>query len=179
MPLKKSPGLLFAIITALTASAHGALYDRGNGMIHDSGANLTWLQDMNYAKSSGYSATGLMNWSEAALWTTGLNVGGYNDWHLPADMGRLLSVEPGNSGALTNTGPFLNVQSGNTYGMARPLTLAPLAAAFSSTNGAQLIADPETHYYATAVRVGDVPVPAAMWLLGGGLIGLASLARRQ
>jgi len=37
-------------------------------------------------------------------------------------------------------------------------------------------------YYALAVRPGDVsavPVPAAVWLFGSGLMGLLGLARRK
>jgi len=179
MPSKTALSLLFAVIAALTASAHATLYDRGNGMVYDSNTNLTWLQDMNYAKTSGYSATGLMTWARAAVWTMNLNVGGFHDWYLPYDMERVFLVELGNTGPLTNTGPFLNLQSNSTYWMLGPLTLAPYTVAYSSADGAQLVVDPETHYYATAVRVGDIPVPAAMWLLGSGLIGLAGLARRQ
>lgn len=43
----------------------GALYDRGNGMIYDDLSNVAWLQDANYAHSSGYDSDGLMTWNEA------------------------------------------------------------------------------------------------------------------
>ncbi len=71
------------LILGLSSTAQAALVDRGNGMIYDSDQNLTWLQDANYARTSGYHATGWMAWSAAASWAAGLNVGGYTDWRLP------------------------------------------------------------------------------------------------
>ena len=48
--------------------------------------------------------------------------------------------------------------------------------------GAQGHGSKSTHWYAWAVRDGDVaavPIPAAAWLFGSGLIGLMGLARRK
>lgn len=59
------------------------LQDRGGGMIYDSYLNITWLQDANYAKTSGYDADGIMNWSAATTWAANLVYGGYSDWRLP------------------------------------------------------------------------------------------------
>ncbi|MDH5301824.1 MAG: PEP-CTERM sorting domain-containing protein [Gammaproteobacteria bacterium] len=64
-------------------SANAALIDRGNGMIYDSDQNLTWLQDANYAKTSGYDANGRMDWDAAITWASNLVFGGYDDWRLP------------------------------------------------------------------------------------------------
>ena len=68
---------------AVTTSANAALIDRGNGMIYDSDQNLTWLQDANYAKTSGYDADGRMTWDAATTWASDLVFGGYDDWRLP------------------------------------------------------------------------------------------------
>lgn len=61
---------------ALALLAHGAaqaeLFDRGGGLIYDSTLNITWLQDANYAKTSGYDADGVMTWPEAMRWAAGL-----------------------------------------------------------------------------------------------------------
>ncbi len=72
-----------------------ARYDRGNGMIYDSTQNITWLQDSNYAKISGYaaanviafqsdyiSADGLMSWKSATTWADNLVYQGISGWHL-------------------------------------------------------------------------------------------------
>jgi hypothetical protein len=77
-----------AVVLASSA-AQAALIDRGGGLIYDDVLNVTWLQDANYAKTSGYDADGLMNWSAANAWAAGLvfhdsvrNVD-FSDWRLP------------------------------------------------------------------------------------------------
>lgn len=59
-------GLLFSL------NAEAALYDRGSGLIYDDQTNLTWLQDVNYAKTSGFDGDGLMNWDTAQTWVSNL-----------------------------------------------------------------------------------------------------------
>lgn len=70
-------------------SVQASLFDRGSGLIYDDVLNLTWLQDANYAKTSGYDDDGSMDWEGANNWATSLvyhdnirNVD-YNDWRLP------------------------------------------------------------------------------------------------
>lgn len=63
--------------------ASATLIDRGNGMIYDSNRNLTWLQDTNYARTSGYDSDGLMSWGDAMAWAENLSYGGHDDWRLP------------------------------------------------------------------------------------------------
>ncbi len=77
------PFLTLLLFTGLSTAAHAVLIDRGNGMIYDSGQNLTWLQDANYARTSGYDTDGLMSWDTATAWAAGLSYGGYDDWRLP------------------------------------------------------------------------------------------------
>lgn len=87
----------------LTGIANGTLIDRGNGLIYDSIRNITWLNDANYAQTSGYaydldyfknnywnrmgdSGSGKMTWCEAVAWIDYLNRsrhGGFTDWRLP------------------------------------------------------------------------------------------------
>jgi hypothetical protein len=89
---KKRLSLLGCLsILALFAAVPGyaTLWDRGGGLIYDDVLKVTWLQDANYAKTSGYHATGRMNWDEAVAWANGLSyydpVRGvtWNDWRLP------------------------------------------------------------------------------------------------
>lgn len=68
----------------LSTPAQAALYDRGNGMIYDDVLNITWLQDANYAQTSGYDSDGVMTWDEANTWANQLVYGGYSDWRLPS-----------------------------------------------------------------------------------------------
>jgi hypothetical protein len=71
------------LFLALSGTAQASLIDRGNGMIYDQDLNITWLQDANYAKTSGYDADGLMVWQAANDWANNLTYGGYSDWRLP------------------------------------------------------------------------------------------------
>jgi hypothetical protein len=73
---------LIASIAFFTATANAGLIDRGNGMIYDDVQDITWLQDANYAMTSGYDADGLMYWQEAIDWADQLTVGGYDGWRL-------------------------------------------------------------------------------------------------
>ncbi len=66
----------------LSSTASAALIDRGNGMIYDDVLDITWLQDANYAKTSGYDADGRMSWDDAVAWADTLVFGGYDDWRL-------------------------------------------------------------------------------------------------
>jgi hypothetical protein len=66
-----------------TSPTHADLWDRGGGLIYDDVLKITWLQDANYAKTSGYDSDGLMNWSQATTWAANLVYGGYSDWRLP------------------------------------------------------------------------------------------------
>ena len=92
----------------LSGAAQAALIDRGGGLIYDNVLNITWLQDANYAKTSGYDADGRMNWADANAWAANLSYGGYDDWRLPT------TVDTGTSGcnwANSGTDCGYNVQT--------------------------------------------------------------------
>ncbi|MBT3043515.1 MAG: DUF1566 domain-containing protein [Candidatus Thiodiazotropha sp. (ex Codakia orbicularis)] len=103
--LVSSMGIL---MLGLGATTQAALVDRGNGMIYDSDQGLTWLQDTNYAMTSGYDADGFMNWHQAVTWADGLNFGGYDDWRLPTvvDIGT-----PGENWSYNGTDAGYNVDT--------------------------------------------------------------------
>ncbi|MBD9356782.1 Lcl domain-containing protein [Methylomonas albis] len=70
-------------------SSSAALYDRGGGLIYDDTQDITWLQDANYAKTTGLNIYGELNWYAAQNWVSNLvyhdsvrNVI-YSDWRLP------------------------------------------------------------------------------------------------
>jgi len=99
--------LLFTSILSVSSVASAGLIDRGNGMIYDDVLDVTWLQDTNYALTSGYSvvnanstneyipgttadeysqqiyANGAMGFNAANTWVDQLNYGGFSDWRLP------------------------------------------------------------------------------------------------
>ena len=119
------------IAAAIPGVSHGALINRGNGTIYDSDLNISWLQDADYAKTSGYTSTyydrpdGYMNWYEANAWATNLVFAGYDDWRLPTagggsgyninvgELGHLYYDElKGTAGALASVSPFINFTGG-------------------------------------------------------------------
>ena len=81
-------GLLLAGIM-VSGVAQATLVDRGGGLLYDDVLNITWLQDANYAKTSGYDASGRMASADAKTWAANLMfhdaVRGvdYSDWRLP------------------------------------------------------------------------------------------------
>lgn len=125
--------LALVILCGFSTPAHSMLIDRGMGFIYDTDFDITWLQDANYAKTSGYDSDGKMNWSDAMTWADNLVYGRYDDWRLPtalnqngngpclgynctdSELGSLYYIELGNTadntapyGPLTNSGPFIN-----------------------------------------------------------------------
>ena len=92
--------LLVALVMGLATSTAGwaSLFDRGRGLVYDDDIDVTWLQDGNYARTSGYDLTGAMTWDAAVVWVTNLEFGGYSDWRLPAmHIPDSTCVFPGNS----------------------------------------------------------------------------------
>ena len=79
---------LIASAMVFLSTAEAALVVRSGGMIYDTTRNITWLADMNYAKTSGHSgvgvdAEGTMTWAAAGAWASSLVYGGFDDWRLP------------------------------------------------------------------------------------------------
>lgn len=85
---------------------------------------------------------------------------------------------------MVNTSLFNHVQSPFYWSGTEYAPEPGLAWFFDFYNGRQLATGKELNdmSYAWAVRTGDVaavPVPAAVWLLGSGLLGLIGVARRK
>lgn len=170
-------------------------------MIYDSTLNITWLKDANYAQTSGYDADGHMEWGEAITWADQLEFGGYNDWRLwsvnescwgycnNSELGHLFYVDgglkPGDSIATsaTLTSLFDNLQWGYWSGTEAREFGSPYAWNFDGRTGYQSPNDKSSSdLYVWAVRDGDVavvPLPAAGWLFGSALAGLAGGAIRR
>jgi hypothetical protein len=78
--------LLFFVFVGV---ADATLWDREGGLIYDDVLDITWLQDANYAYTSGYDSDGLMNWFDAMIWVDGLEYYDSNrnvtwtNWRLP------------------------------------------------------------------------------------------------
>ena len=85
---------------------------------------------------------------------------------------------------LSNTGPFSNLQPGSDGYWSATEYAANTNSAWLlyMTDGIQSYGHKATASYAWAVQSGDVsavPVPAAVWLFGSGLVGLIGIARRK
>jgi len=79
--------LLALVTVAYSGASQAVLEDKGYGLIYDTELDVTWLQDANYAKTSGHDADGRMNWSAANAWAAGLSYDGgkygiIDDWRL-------------------------------------------------------------------------------------------------
>lgn len=183
---------LASAVTLIVASmnANAALIERLGGLAYyDDVANLTWLADANYAQTSGYDADGMMTWADANTWVSGLSVSGVDGWRLASaadnEMVTLFYDALGNTaGTLSNTGPFINIMLDEGYWYSELLENDPgRALDFFMADGSN--GDTNIHFegdYSWAVQSGDVsavPVPAAVWLFGSGLIGLVGFARSK
>lgn len=76
--------LAIIIVSGYAVTANAALINRGSGMIYDDVLDVTWLQDANYAKTTGFDFDGLLTWEQASTWVSNLVFGGYSDWRLPS-----------------------------------------------------------------------------------------------
>jgi len=81
--MKTKQALLAAVILStslLTATgAQAAVQTRLGGLaVYDTDFNITWLANTN--------ANGLMDWSTANAWASGLSVGGFSGWRLPTTL---------------------------------------------------------------------------------------------
>jgi len=202
------------LLLAASGTANAALVSRLGGLAYyDDVANVTWLADANYAKTSGASATGQMDWSTANAWAGSLTIDGVTGWQLPntvqpdpscdsqgagisfgfnctgSPMGELFynelggqAFQPISSTHNSNYNLFSNIQS-DFYWSATEFAFNTSAAwAFGFKDGQQYEYDKTDTWYTWAVHAGDVapvPLPAAVWLFGTGLLGLMGITRRK
>ncbi len=178
-----------ALGVSLSTGAQAALFDRSVGsdrMVYDSTLNITWAADASLAQNSPLSVDGKMTWDGAVAWADSLVFGGHSDWRLPTlslgaenpadnEMGHLLNVDL--AGA---TNPFINIQDLNYWSGTQNSSTDALSFIFK--DGIQSISAKTSRFYTWAVHSGDVkippvPVPAAIWLFGSGLIALLGVKR--
>jgi hypothetical protein len=191
--------LVFGMVGVAGASlVVNGLDSRGANLIYDTDLDITWYD---YADSNSSALWLGGAWGWAANLSVTANGKVYTGWRLPStvegagnanlgEMGHLYYTELGNSADwLTNQGPFTNLLAGydGYCWTSTPSAFyydgtayAHYRFAFRSGNQASY-SDYQT-MRAFAVHDGNVgspvPVPAAVWLLGSGLVGLLGIRRK-
>jgi len=193
------PGVvLFLTLCSLAQSAVLPLEKRLGGLAYyDPNLDITWAANANLS--------GVDTWDNQMAWVASLSIGGISGWRLPsADVNGDNVVVDCYGGGVTGCSdnemgflfweegisafapkPFSNVRPG-VYWSGTSYASDPASAwnfRFSGTDGSQLPLLKDGFLdYAWAVRDGDVgavPLPAALWLFGSGLLGLIAVARRK
>jgi hypothetical protein len=68
----KTKHLLLLTALLVVGSARAELHDMGGGLLYDDVQDITWLQDADYARSSGFKPNGKMPWADAEQWVSHL-----------------------------------------------------------------------------------------------------------
>lgn len=170
------------------AQTFQSLYILADGSMNWGEAN-TWANNLVYA---GYTDWRLPTTLQPdASCGAQSNIGSYGGICSGSEMGHLFNIELGgtpNRSILVSNNPvelakFTNIQAGY-YWSGTEWASIPIsyAWAFGFGNNYQMPDNKGYTYYAWAVRDGDVavvPVSAAVWLFGSGLLALLGVARRR
>lgn len=185
----------FGLSTGVSLGTHpsdssgfdGTIIATGDMSMNWPGA-LFWIDAMNAANYLGFNDWRLPITSQpdpSCNLQTDLGAGGFplqgsGGGCTNSEMGHLFHVE---GVSLTTPGLFSNVLI-NLYWSSTEFVRFPDTSAwdFAFGNGTQNTAGKQSNFAAWAVRSGDVsavPVPAAVWLFGSGLLGLIGISRRK
>lgn len=187
----------------VTNNSNAALESRLSGQaVYDTDLNITWLADANLAiqkrNLSSIYADGSMSREIADRWVAAINHDtylGFNDWRLPGTLDydttcsnyystgmNCIGSEMGHLFYKDNLSSFQNIQShSDQFYWSDWINGTGSAFYFRFSNGEQGLNYGSTGYV-MLIRSGDVatvPLPAACWLLGSGLLGLIGVARRK
>lgn len=195
-----------AFFTASAAQA--ALLTRLGGLaVYDTELGITWLTDANAGAGSAFddgsnTVDGRMSWVNANNWAASLTIGGVSGWRLAtmdAD-GDGTVVDCATAAATAcqdneygyhfhqngidtaNPGPFSNIMTNNYWSSTESDAGSAWLFDFNLNDGSQLATSKNYNGYAWAVYDGDVaavPVPAAVWLFGSGLLALLGLRGKR
>jgi hypothetical protein len=211
--VKKYPTIFILMMWVLTfvivGTVNALLIDNKDGtitQIRNDGSMLMWLQDANYAKTSGFDPDGQITQADAMDWASSLTFAGYTGWRLPvtyqntrggyrssSEMGDLYYNELGNiAGSFTNAGPFFNIRD---YWYWTSIDFAPNPDFVMVFSFLDIPNSPqnEAGWEAAGGKYGvtwtwlvrdvenapaPVPEPCTMLLVATGLIGLAGFRKK-
>lgn len=198
-------GLVLALASfSVSATLIGRLETTpGSGVYqayYDTDQDITWTTDANI--------NGIDGIANHQSWVASLNIGGVTGWRLPTmdingdgfavncsaetqancldnELG-YLAVYGSPSGISPGApGPFTNIATTGGYWSTSQSPTNSDYWAYNFSSGSNIILLSEASGIAWAVHDGDVgalsavPVPAAVWLFGSGLLGLAGIGRRK
>ena len=186
-----------ALVGVLPATSGGTDWQA----YYDDQLDITWLGNAN--------SNGSDTWSAQTAWASSLTVSGVGGWRLPDmdinndgviadcsvstqasckdnELGHLFYYGEGttlNGGIKpANPGPFANIQANDYWSGTVFDGNATDAWFFGFVGGGESHITKTTNKFAWAVhdgKVSAVPLPAAIWLFGSGLIGLSGMARSR
>jgi len=172
---------------------------------YDDSLGITWLTDANLAASVSFGAGGIqpngrMKYANAENWIIGMNTDngtgwlGFNNWQIAESgwMSNLFFNTLGNTVdgicntsdglpnlCLDNRGPFTNLNPVGYWGDS-PGTGSFATRFHFGVGNIQTEPKTDSSFILFPVIVGDiapVPIPAAVWLFGSGLLGLIGMMR--
>ena len=191
-----------SLFSFISIPSHAALVDNGGGLIYDDVLDITWAQpdalrtwDNANTWASGLTLGGVSGWrlpyisvaagagpftgsavncitaSELACVDNELGYMFYQN--LGGTLGQPILDSGDPDLALFPTLQSVPYWSGTEFD-------SSFAWGFDFDSGAWGTGGKDVNYYSWAVHAGNVvPVPAAVWLFGSGLIGLVAMARRR
>ncbi len=197
--------LVIAGLSLLTCNAQASLTEIAPGLVYDTDLNLTWLQNanftnsrMNWADANSWANTlsfaGLDGWRLPGLLPNNTDCLGANCQN--TELGHLFYSElNGQAENELNSSVFNNVQA-SVYWLKESVNMFGMNLGWGFVTGGgvlsgyQNVYNAASEFQAWAVHDGDItldanyipasiPVPAAVWLFGTGLLGLLGGARKR
>jgi len=103
---KTLTALSITLMLGITSQASATLIKRTDNLVYDDISNITWLADVQYAKTSGFDDDSKMNWSDSMSWAADLDAFGFSNW-------RLASLTEGKNlrSSSSDFGFFVNIPS--------------------------------------------------------------------